>query len=54
MNYLFLGHDNVHMLRKEKTEVSLEVAVHEMLPSGGCWLADHPLLHQILGPLAHL
>lgn len=35
MNYLFLGHDNLHMLRKEKTEVSLEVAFHQTLPSRG-------------------
>ena len=54
MNYLFLGHDNLHMLRKEMTEVSLEVAFHHMLPLGGRWLAEHPLLHQLLIPLAHL
>lgn len=54
MNYLFLGHDNLHMLRKEETGVPLEVAFHQTLPSGERWLAKHALLHQLLIPLAHL
>lgn len=54
MHCLSLGHNNLHMLRKEKTEVSLEVAFHQTLPSGECCFAAHPSSISFIFPICSL